>query len=91
MRLIDTKYHVTDDGRIIKTGNGQEVPMDEPMFLFRARDYLAVPALEFYQQLCIDNGCTDYQKQSMEDMIEKFKEFAASSPTMKQPGITEGK
>jgi hypothetical protein len=90
MRSIDLKHHIEGE-QIIKSTNGQPIPDDEPLFLFRGRDNLAVAALQFYQQLCIDNGCTEYQLEGIKTMIDKFKAFAATSPTMKQPGITEGK
>ena len=47
--------------------------------------------LVYYRMLCVQNNCTDYQLESMDKMIRKFEEFAASSPTMKQPGCTLGK
>lgn len=75
---------------IVKTGNDQEIPKDEPMILFRGRDKLAVAMLEYYRRLCVDDGCTEYQLETMDVMIGKFKAFSEASPTMKQPGITKG-
>jgi hypothetical protein len=89
MRQIDEKHSIDGD-RIIKTATQEEIPDAEPVILFRARDRLALPMLEFYRSLCADDGATDYQLQSMDRMIEKFEKYAAENPT-KQPGITQGK
>jgi hypothetical protein len=86
---IDEKHHIQND-EIIKTGNGQAIPDDEPRILFRGRDKLALRMLLYYRQLCIVDGCTDFQMQSMDVMLREFTEFANESPTMKQPGITKG-
>jgi hypothetical protein len=89
MRKIDEKHYVEGD-RIFKN-NGQPIPDDEPVIIFRGRDKLALPMLEFYRQLCVGDGCTDFQLASMDSMIQKFRDFSATSSTMKQPGITLGK
>lgn len=89
MRRIDNKHHL-DGEQIIKTGNGQPIPDDEPVILFRGRDKLALPMLRCYRALCVADGCTDYQMESMDDMIHRFEEFSNASPTMKQPGCTRG-
>lgn len=90
VREIDMKHSIDGD-RIIKTSNGQEIPENEPVILFRGRDHLAVKMLLFYRELCIQDGCTDYQMESMDTMIKRFESFAAEHPeTMKQPGITRG-
>ena len=46
--------------------------------------------LLYYRQLCVNDGCTDFQLASMDDMIRRFEDFANASPTMKQPGCTRG-
>lgn len=90
MRVIDLKHHIEND-QIIKTGNGQPIPQDEPLCLFRARDYLAVPLLECYKKLCEADGCNDFQLGQVEELIERFRAFARNNPqTMKQPGVTRG-
>lgn len=90
MKRIDNKHHLEGE-QIVKTGNGQPIPDDEPVILFRGRDKLALPMLLHYRQLCADDGCTDFQLTSMDDMIRRFKAFSAQSPTMKQPGCTRGR
>lgn len=89
MKNIDEKYSI-DGERIIKTLTGEEIPDGEPVILYRGRDRLALPMLEFYRALCVDDGATEYQLESMDRMINKFRKFAEENPT-KQPGITEGK
>jgi hypothetical protein len=91
MQRIDDKHHIEGE-RIIKTGNGVPIDLDvEPVILFRGRDKLAVSMLMYYRQLCIEDGCNDFQLATMDNMIGKFVAFAKTSPTMKQPGITRGK
>ena len=96
MRRLDNKHNldVTLWGVpiIVKT-NGVPIDLEtEPVILFRGRDKLALPMLRHYRDLCIADGCTDFQLESMDDMIRRFEDFAAQSPTtMKQPGSTLGK
>ena len=92
---LDNKHNLELDAVgapcIVKTNN---VPIDlskEPVILFRGRDKLALPMLLHYRSLCVQDGCTDFQLESMDDMIRRFQEFANQSPTMKQPGCTLGK
>jgi hypothetical protein len=90
MRRIDRKHHVDGD-RIIKTSNGTEVPATEPTILFRGRDRLALPMLALYRNLCVADGCNDFQLVELDAMIREFQDFAEANPgTMKQPGITRG-
>jgi len=93
-KSIDMKHSigVGENGEpyIFKTTNNQRIPNNEPVILFRGRDKLALPLLRIYKQMCEEDGCTPFQLQSMEEMILRFERFADSSPTMKQPGITNG-
>jgi hypothetical protein len=97
MRKIDSKFHAEYDekfGRclIVKTSNGDVVPDDEPLILFRARDRLAVRVLEFYRQISLEDGCNDFHFDLLDKRIEEFKKFAVDhSERMKQPSITRGK
>jgi len=91
VRQIDLKHHIDENGNIVKTTNGQIIPLDEPTILFRARDYLAVPLLIKYRDMCIADGCNDFQLQQVTELIERFAKFATDNPSaMKQPGITRG-
>ena len=95
MKRLDSKHNldldVAGEPRIVKT-NGIPIDLDkEPVILFRGRDKLALPMLHHYRGLCVADGCTDFQLESMDDMIRRFQEFADQSSTMKQPGCTLGK
>lgn len=89
-RIIDLKHHIDEEGRIVKTGNDVPIPDDEPLILFRGRDRLAVAMLEYYRELCFNDGCNGFQLGQVDELIRKFREFAEISPTMKQPGVTRG-
>lgn len=95
IKKIDEKHHIdvmtNGEIKIIKTTNGQAIPDEEPIILFRGRDKLALPMLRHYYNLCKEDGATEYQLDSVRVMIAKFAAFAESSPTMKQPGSTLGK
>lgn len=94
---VDNKHSIytTADGvpvlaKRLADGKLQPIPSGEPVILFRGRDRLALPMLEFYRKLCQIDGVTDYQLESLDGMIAEFAEFASTSQTMKQPGITKG-
>jgi hypothetical protein len=90
VRPIDTKFAVMGD-EIIKTTNGEVLPLEEPLFLMRARDWLAIPALRKYRELAVADGCNDYLLEGIDENIRKFTEFQTKYPErMKQPGITRG-
>lgn len=91
MRKIDGKFHI-DGEQIVKTSNGDVVPEDEPLILFRARDHLALPMLLHYCQLSIRDGCNDFHLEGVNAVIAEFEKFSADHPErMKQPGVTRGK
>jgi hypothetical protein len=91
IRQIDLKHHIDENCDIVKTTNGQVILREEPTILFRARDYLAVPLLIKYREMCVADGCNDFQLKQMDELIERFAKFATDNPSvMKQPGITRG-
>lgn len=99
-RRIDLKHHITASGKLMKselgsdgepTGNGQEIPLDEPTILFRGRDKLAVSMLKNYRQLCKNAGANEFQLGQVNALIERFQAYADASHTMKMPGTTQGK
>jgi hypothetical protein len=97
MPKIDNKHSIFVDAfgnpqvaKRLADGSLVAISDKEPIILFRGRDKLALPMLQFYRQLCKNDGCTDFQLESMDDMIRRFQEFADQSPTMKQPGSTKG-
>lgn len=90
MRRIDAKFRIEGD-QILNAAN-EPIPEDEPLFLLRARDYLALPTLRYYQGACRMDGCTDYQNNGIQAAIEAFQDFNREHPErMKQPGISKGK
>lgn len=92
IKRIDNKHSVTDQGVIIKTSNGAPIPDHEPKILFRGRDKLALPMMRHYLALCLEDGCTPYQEESMRAMIKEFEDFQKQFPSsMKQPGSTSGR
>ena len=91
MREIDQKFHVEGD-EIIKTTNGEVLPDDEPLFLFRARDRLALTALRAFEAASQADGCTEYHMKGIWSAIDKFTKFQEKhSNRMKQPGISDGR
>jgi hypothetical protein len=91
IRKIDLKHHIDEKGQIVKTGNGVPIPEEEPTILFRGRDRLAVPLLKRYRDLCVADGCNDFQIRQVNELINRFEDFAEANPqTMKQPGVTRG-
>lgn len=88
MRRIDSKFHIENE-QIIKTSNGEAIPEDEPCFLIRARDYLALPLLRHYRELCVDDGCTEFQIAGNDAAIAEFERFSMEHrERLKQPGMT---
>ncbi len=91
VRRIDLKHHIDEEGQIVKSGNGVPIPEGEPLILFRGRDRLAVPMLNAYRKLCVEDGCNDFQLGQVDELIARFKAFAVENAgVMKQPGITRG-
>ncbi len=77
MRQIDGKYKTDSD---ITKLDGTPIPDDEPIILFRAKDKLTPQMLEAYKKLCLDAGCQPGQIESLDPMIEKFKNWQAANP-----------
>ena len=76
---------------LIKKSNNEPIPEDEPIFIIRGRDTLAVPLLKAYRSMSEVSGCTDYHIKGISEVIGCFQKFAREhSDRMKQPGITKG-
>lgn len=74
-----------EDGRFINRVSGEEIPDDEPVIIFRARDRHAVGLLLTYQNM-VEN---DHHKAAIQDRINEFTQFQIDhSERMKEPGIT---
>lgn len=74
MRQLDNKFAIID-GELVRMKTGEIIPQSEPTIVFRAKDALAVPMLEFYLNLCLKNDCTTEQLESMRNIIKKFQDF----------------
>lgn len=75
----------------LANGGLSPIPDEEPVILFRGRDHLALQILQVYRNLCVYDGCNDYQLESMDSIIRSFEEFKKTHPeVMKQPGLTRG-
>ncbi len=77
---------------IIKRSNDEAIPEDEPVFILRARDRLAIPTLVTYLKFSELDGCNDHHKETLAEAVAAFEEFADQNPDrMKQPGVTRGR
>jgi len=91
MRKLCRKFHVEGD-QIIKTHNGEPIPDDEPVFIIRGRDKLAVTTLLLYKAISEADGCNDWHFDLLNEEIKDFKKFREEHPErMKQPSITMGR
>src|ERR1700738_1486093 len=73
MRRIDGKFTIQNDQIIHPSGD--IVPEEEPLFLLRARDHLALYALLKYEELSLLDNCTSYHMEGIENAIAKFRQF----------------
>lgn len=89
--MRDNKYHIAD-GQLIKTSNGQPVPDEEPVFILRARDALAITTLEVYKQLAEEDGTVPEEHiNGVQEKIDAFRQFRVQYyDRIKAPGITRG-
>lgn len=88
-------FHVDDEGYLVKTSNNERVPEDEPVFILRGRDVLAVASIHHYAGLLIGhNGAGDVGQRMFElgAVVHDFMRFKIQHPErMKVPGVTRGK
>lgn len=94
MRMLDSKFAIDifdGEAEVYKMSNMEVIPLDEPLFLFRCRDRLALKVLEFYRELCVKDGCNDYQLINLDKQITLWKQWQEQNEDkLKQPGITRG-
>ena len=77
----DAKYAI-DTGKFVNRESGEEIPDDEPVFIFRARDMHAHNALAYYKTLCTN---IDHQA-AIKKQLDRFLDFAMDYPQrMKEP------
>ncbi len=90
MNKGDGKYEARD-GQIVKKLTGEPIPEDEPIFILRARDRLALGAIAKYYEAAVLDNCTEYHLHGIHSAIVAFGEFTQRYPErMKQPGVTRG-
>jgi hypothetical protein len=83
----DRKFRVG----LIKRSNGDPIPEDEPIFILRARDYLALPLLAHYIKLSQVDDCTEHHLQGLNETYRSFDQWQHQNfDKLKQPGITRG-
>jgi hypothetical protein len=92
-RKISTRFATTSYGEVIKLSNGEILPGDEPLFVLRARDVLAIPMLLHFEELIKQqNYDFSFILELGNENQRLFKEFAKEHPErMKLPGVTKGK
>ena len=74
-----------ENGRFVNRVSGEPIPDDEPVIIFRARDWHSLPLLRFYQSMVSD----PHHQRAVQDRIDEFEAFqTANSARMKEPGIT---
>jgi hypothetical protein len=74
-----------EDGKFVNRVSGEAIPDDEPVILFRARDWHAMAVLSYYQTIADD----EHHQRAIQDRINEFAAFRLDHPErMKEPGIT---
>ena|SRR5437899_2797914 len=101
IRKINDMFHTDEEGYLVKSSNGERVPADEPVFILRARDVLAVDTLYFYTELLIKQRPktlfhlaphSDMRIYELGQVVGDFLKFKREHPErMKVPGVTQGK
>lgn len=77
----DPKFDI-ENGAIINSSSGVPIPIDEPIFILRAKDIHAVKTLEFYLAQCAN----DHHKEVVQQRIDQFKDFSfRRAETLKEP------
>ena len=73
--MNERKYKI-EDNRLVKRNSGAPIPLDEPVFIFRAKDRKALAALVAYNMILDNLG----QKQSVTESIHDFRHFQEQYP-----------
>lgn len=91
MRQLNSMYHIEGE-QLVKTSNGQAIPEDEPVFILRARDRVAIHAIRIYVVLCQVDMVDDERVEQLFAVIDRFCSWMMLNPgKVKQPGITKGR
>lgn len=83
------RFHIAD-GRLVKTSNGQPVPEDEPVFIIRGRDELAVGVILDYLNRARQAGCDEGFLSELSDLCVEFSVYARDRQR-KLPNVTRGR
>lgn len=87
---INEMYHFAGR-RLVKTSNCQPVPLDEPVFILRARDGVAAPVIALYRDVCREGGTPQDRLSALAEVIKRFDEYRKEHPEkIKIPGSTHG-
>lgn len=78
----EPKYTANERGRLTNRATGVEIPDDEPIMIFRARDTHAATAIAFYANICHNSEHREMVNRRLVD----FQRFAESNADrMKEP------
>lgn len=84
-RAQEPKYATGERGRIVNRASGKEIPSDEPIFILRAQDKLAMQTLQAYRSMSASAGL---DPSSIDERILAFSHFAnAHRERMKYPNL----
>lgn len=87
--MNDLEYDI-NGSVLVNRVSGAPIPEHEPVFVLRARDWLALPLLHEYANLCDVHRCVVSHLNAISENIRRFREWRNQHPLeMKQPGITE--
>jgi hypothetical protein len=75
--MRERKYKI-ENNRLVKRSTGVPVSEDEPLFIFRAKDRKALPALLAYVQILDD---FKMREEAMKD-VQDFREFQENHPEL---------
>ncbi len=75
--MFERKYKILD-GKLVKRSNEAPIPVDEPLFIFRAKDIKALPVLVAYSVILNHLD----QKESVTKSINDFRAFAKKNPEL---------
>ena len=75
--MHERKYKIKDN-RLVKRDGEIPVPENEPLFILRAKDRKALPALLAYHMI-LDNLS---QMESVKKSIDDFREFQEKNPDL---------
>lgn len=84
----EPKYRI-ENGRIVNRVSGEAIPDDEPIFILRARDCLAIHAFEGYIFALEDEPGTAEHLKAVKIRLKNFGDFSDQHPErMKVPDTT---